>query len=260
MCLIHSSSVPIASLHYIISQIGTYSCCHDLLENLIWYIGSMLHSFVLSFSSWTLNTLWIVIKLCNNVYLNKFHFICMNMNWSGIFFLLCNLKGSHLRVASCLLLPAIQLVVGISHPSWVSLPFFIGSCAGVVDWSLTSNFLGLFRLLLFDSLYVSNHLYFSFPLSMISPWSLVGLHFCIWFLRWWRLLQLYACFNIILLYVYQLPVNFSSMFQWMADFVGLFKVSSNSEWPEICSSFSLILFYIMVCTVHVDNYSKKKKW
>lgn len=55
------------------------------------------------------------------------------------------IEGSHLRVASCLLLPAIQLVVGISHPSWASLPFFIGSCVGLVDWSLTSNFLGLFR-------------------------------------------------------------------------------------------------------------------
>ncbi|MFQ6640967.1 hypothetical protein Gotur_014545, partial [Gossypium turneri] len=53
---------------------------------------------------------------------------------------------SHLKVASYLLLPAIQLVVGISHPSWISLPFFIGSCIGLVDWSLTSNFLRLFRL------------------------------------------------------------------------------------------------------------------
>ncbi|MFQ6636421.1 hypothetical protein Gotur_014160, partial [Gossypium turneri] len=54
------------------------------------------------------------------------------------------MKGSHLKVVSCLLLPAIQLVVGISHPLWISLPFFIGSCIGLVDWSLTSNFLGLF--------------------------------------------------------------------------------------------------------------------
>uniref|UniRef100_F6HU10 Piezo-type mechanosensitive ion channel-like n=1 Tax=Vitis vinifera TaxID=29760 RepID=F6HU10_VITVI len=53
--------------------------------------------------------------------------------------------GSHLRVLCCLLLPAVQLVVGISHPSWTSLPFFICSCSGLVDWSLTSNFLGLFR-------------------------------------------------------------------------------------------------------------------
>lgn len=54
-------------------------------------------------------------------------------------------KGSYFRVVSCFLLPAIQLVVGISHPSWVSLPFFICSCVGLVDWSLTSNFSGLFR-------------------------------------------------------------------------------------------------------------------
>lgn len=121
---------------------------------------SCVANFSLSFvsPSWILNTLWITTKLCNNVYLNKSHFICTNLNWSGILFLLCNLKGSHLRVASCLLLPAIQLVVGISHPSWVFLPFFIGSCAGVVDWSLTSNFLGLFRFLLFDSLYVSTYI------------------------------------------------------------------------------------------------------
>ncbi|XP_017979538.1 PREDICTED: piezo-type mechanosensitive ion channel homolog [Theobroma cacao] len=122
--------------------------------------------------------------------------------------------GSHLRVASCLLLPPIQLVVGISHPSWVSLPFFIGSCVGLVDWSLTSNFLGLFRL--------------------------------------WKALQLYAGFNIVLLYVYQLPIEFSHLLQRIADFVGLFKISTASEWPEICSAVSLILFYIMLSYVKCD--------
>ncbi|CAB4291784.1 unnamed protein product [Prunus armeniaca] len=115
---------------------------------------------------------------------------------------------SHLRVASCLLLPAIQLVVGISHPSWVSLPFFIGSCSGLVDWSLTSNFLGLFR--------------------------------------WWKPFHLYAGFNIVLLYVYQLPVEFPDMLQWIADFIGLFKITLHSDWTEVCSSLSLLLFYIMI--------------
>ena len=57
--------------------------------------------------------------------------------------LLC--AGYHLRVTCCFLLPAAQLVVSISHPSWISLPFFVFSCIGLVDWSLTSNFLGLFR-------------------------------------------------------------------------------------------------------------------
>lgn len=122
--------------------------------------------------------------------------------------------GSHLRVGSCLLLPAIQLVVGISHPSWISLPFFVGSCVGLVDWSLTSNFLGLFR--------------------------------------WWKLLQLYAGFNIFLLYVFQLPIEFPSMFQWIVDFVGLFKICATSEWPEICSGVSLVIFYIMLSYVKCD--------
>lgn len=54
-------------------------------------------------------------------------------------------EGSHPRTPCCLLLPAVQLVVGISSPSWTSFPFFICSCIGLVDWSLTSNFLGLFR-------------------------------------------------------------------------------------------------------------------
>ncbi|EEF37638.1 conserved hypothetical protein [Ricinus communis] len=124
------------------------------------------------------------------------------------------MKGSHLRVGSCLLLPAIQLCVGISHPTWLSLPFFIGSCAGLVDWSLTSNFLGLFR--------------------------------------WWRPLQLYASFNIILLYVYQLPVEVPNLFHWIADFIGLSKISGKTEWPEICSGASLVLFYIMLSFVKCD--------
>ncbi|KAL0459580.1 UNVERIFIED_CONTAM: Piezo-type mechanosensitive ion channel [Sesamum latifolium] len=75
--------------------------------------------------------------------------------------------GYRLRLASCLMLPAVQLVSGISNPSWLSLPFFVCSCVGLVDWSLTSNFLGLFR--------------------------------------WWKLLWAYAGFSICLLYVYQLP-------------------------------------------------------
>ncbi|KAI5399288.1 hypothetical protein KIW84_064594 [Lathyrus oleraceus] len=133
--------------------------------------------------------------------------------WSRLISIVEHL-GSHLRVASCLLLPAIQLVVGISHPSWASLPFFVGSCVGLVDWSLTSNFLGLFR--------------------------------------WWRLLQLYASFNIFLLYTYQLPVEYPSMIQWMADLLGLYKISENTEWTKICSSLSLILYYIVMSFIKSD--------
>ncbi|CAA7044183.1 unnamed protein product [Microthlaspi erraticum] len=131
-------------------------------------------------------------------------------NFSGIFEQL----GSHLRVASCLLLPAVQLAVGICNPSWVSLPFFIGSCAGLVDWSLTSNVSGLFR--------------------------------------WWRVLYIYAGFNIVLLYLYQLPINFSDMVRWIASFIGLFRISAETEGPDICSGLFLVVFYIMLSYVRSD--------
>ena len=87
--------------------------------------------------------------------------------------------GYHFRVACCLLLPAVQLIVSISHPSWISLPFFVFSCIGLVDWSLTSNFLGLFR--------------------------------------WWRLLEIYSVFSILLLYIYQLRVKFPYVVVAFAD-------------------------------------------
>ncbi|XP_056856605.1 piezo-type mechanosensitive ion channel homolog, partial [Raphanus sativus] len=122
--------------------------------------------------------------------------------------------GSHLRVASCLLLPAVQLAVGICNPSWVSLPFFVGSCAGLVDWSLTSNVSGLFR--------------------------------------WWRVLYIYAGFNIVLLYLYQLPINFSDMIRWIANFIGLFTISAETQGTDICSGLFLLLFYIMLSYIRSD--------
>ncbi|XP_052187550.1 piezo-type mechanosensitive ion channel homolog [Diospyros lotus] len=122
--------------------------------------------------------------------------------------------GSSFRVASCLLLPAIQLLVGISNPSWVFLPFFICSCVGLVDWSLTSNFLRLFR--------------------------------------WWKPLWLYAGFNIFLLYVYQLPIHTPDISQRIAGFIGLYKIGAESEFPEICSALSLIVFYFMLSCVKRD--------
>ncbi|KAJ3671637.1 hypothetical protein LUZ60_007716 [Juncus effusus] len=121
--------------------------------------------------------------------------------------------GQHLRVASCLLLPAVQLVVGISYPSWTSIPFFIFSCVGLVDWSLTSNFLALFR--------------------------------------WWRPLEIYSVFNILVLYVYQLPVEFPGFFSLVADFIGLYKITT-SDWPEVCSGVSLLVYYFMLSSVKHD--------
>ncbi|XVF06161.1 hypothetical protein REPUB_Repub06bG0023700 [Reevesia pubescens] len=133
---------------------------------------------------------------------------------SGFVLPLLLLTGSRLRVLCCLLLPAVQLVVGISHPSWASLPFFICSSIGLVDWSLTSNFLGLFRS--------------------------------------WRYLLLYAGLNIVLLYIYQLPVEYAGIFQSIADFLGLYKISSKSEWSEICSGLSLLVFYIILSWIRCD--------
>ena len=57
---------------------------------------------------------------------------------------------------------------------------------------------------------------------------------------------LYAGLNIILLYVYQLPIEFSEIFLWVAKFIGLFKISAKSEQSEVCYGLSLLLFYVMV--------------
>ncbi|KAL6324309.1 hypothetical protein AAG906_012555 [Vitis piasezkii] len=93
---------------------------------------------------------------------------------------------SHLRVLCCLLLPAVQLVVGISRPSWTSLPFLFVAVVGL----------------------------------------------------WWRYLLLYAGLNMAVLYVYQLPIEFTKTFMWVANFLGLYKISAESEWSEICSGLS----------------------
>ncbi|KAJ0651143.1 putative Piezo family protein [Helianthus annuus] len=118
------------------------------------------------------------------------------------------MEGSYVKVVLFLLLPAVQLVVGISNTSWISLPFFVSSCVGLVDWSLTSNFHGLFR--------------------------------------WWRPLWLYAGFNIFFLYVYQLPTSLPKLFSAIGDFIGLYRISSASGWTQICSGLSLIIFFFGV--------------
>lgn len=60
-------------------------------------------------------------------------------------------------------------------------------------------------------------------------------------------MQLYAGFNIVMLYVYQLPIKFPNILKWVAEFIGLFKITANSDWTEICSSISVVIFYVMVC-------------
>ncbi|XP_010507793.1 PREDICTED: piezo-type mechanosensitive ion channel homolog [Camelina sativa] len=149
-----------------------------------------------------------------DIYSSRFGFARWRDTWWSPFSGIFEHLGSHLRVASCLLLPAVQLAVGICNPSWVSLPFFIGSCAGLVDWSLTSNVSGLFR--------------------------------------WWRVLYIYAGCNIVLLYLYQLPINFSDMIRWIASFIGVFRISVETEGPDICSGLFLVSFYIMLSYVRSD--------
>ncbi|KAK9732624.1 hypothetical protein RND81_04G011100 [Saponaria officinalis] len=142
------------------------------------------------------------------------------VNMEGSAYFLRNLSSplenldSELRGAYWLLLPIIQLGVGISHPSWVSLPYFIGSCVGLVDWSLNSNCLGLFR--------------------------------------WWNYFLPYAVSNIFLLYIYQLPVEFPDIFKGFAAFIGLYKISSLSVWSESCSGLFLLLFYVMLAYIRCD--------
>ncbi|KAK1398972.1 piezo-type mechanosensitive ion channel-like [Heracleum sosnowskyi] len=148
------------------------------------------------------------------IHRNKYGFVLSQDSWSARLSLVFEHLGYHVRIAFCFLVPAIQLVVGISKPSWGSLPFFICSCIGLVDWSLSSNFLGLFR--------------------------------------WWKQLWIYAGINIILLYVYQLPIGFPKMFHVLAEFVGLYKISANSEGFEVLSGVSIMVFYFMLSCVKSD--------
>ncbi|CAN6452751.1 unnamed protein product [Victoria cruziana] len=122
--------------------------------------------------------------------------------------------GSRLRVTCCLLLPPVQLVVGIARPSWVSLPFFLCSCIGLVHWSLSSSLLGLF-------------------------WC-------------WRPLLLYSVFNIVMLYIFQLPIQLPKIAHVLADFLGFYKATASSEWLEILSGISLLLFYVMLSGAKQD--------
>jgi hypothetical protein len=64
---------------------------------------------------------------------------------------------------------------------------------------------------------------------------------------WWRPLEIYSVFNILLLYIYQLPVTFPNYFTVIAEFIGLYKMTtSKSDWPQICSGVSLLVYYFMV--------------
>lgn len=63
-------------------------------------------------------------------------------------------------------------------------------------------------------------------------------------------------FSILLLYIYQLPVQFPYVVLAFADFIGLFKVSSKSEWPELSSGISLLVYYFMVSKLSIYFYRR----
>lgn len=63
---------------------------------------------------------------------------------------------------------------------------------------------------------------------------------------------MYAGFNIILLYVYQLPIDLPEMVKWLADLIGLYKMYAKLEWLEICSGLSLVIFYLMLSYIKCD--------
>ena len=71
----------------------------------------------------------------------------------------------------------------------------------------------------------------------------------------------YAGLNIILLYIYQLPIEFPENLRGIFDIMGLFKISTKSEWSEVCSGLSVLFFYIMVSifnwTLHPELYMGK---
>jgi hypothetical protein len=68
---------------------------------------------------------------------------------------------------------------------------------------------------------------------------------------------MYSVFSILLLYIYQLPVQFPYVVLAFADFIGLFKVSSKSEWPELSSGISLLVYYFMVSIYFYSMHNVK---
>ncbi|KAL3696338.1 hypothetical protein R1sor_010414 [Riccia sorocarpa] len=109
-----------------------------------------------------------------------------------------------------LLLPAVQIVVGLARPSWIALPYFVCSCVGLLHWSMTSNFVGL-------------------------AWG-------------WRPLLSCTGLHILLLYLYQLPISFPNSLIEVANYFGLFKVSAvDFGWPEGLQAAALIALYILLC-------------
>ncbi|XP_073040698.1 piezo-type mechanosensitive ion channel homolog isoform X1 [Primulina eburnea] len=80
------------------------------------------------------------------IHMNKFSLVASPLSCCGYLSLVIEHIGYRLRLVSCLAVPAVQSVAGICNPSWISLPIVLCSCVGLIEWSLMSHFVGLFRL------------------------------------------------------------------------------------------------------------------
>ncbi|KAF5954965.1 hypothetical protein HYC85_007821 [Camellia sinensis] len=98
----------------------------------------------------------------------------------------------------------------------------------------------LWGVIILSTLAIS-HAIFQITLAVEGDqWSMVDA-------RWAKLIGLLR-----LEYCSTLPGEFSCMFQWHADFIGLYKISAKSNWSEICSGVSLLLFYFMLSCIRYD--------
>jgi hypothetical protein len=119
-------------------------------------------------------------------------------------------------------LPVVQLMVGVSRPSWVALPYFVCSCASLFHWSVTSNFIGL-------------------------SWM-------------WKPLLFYTGAHITVLYIYQVPFLLHSNVVDAVEYIGLFKVGvPYFPWTEAIQAVSLIALYILLCLVVNDMKDDQKE-
>jgi hypothetical protein len=114
-------------------------------------------------------------------------------------------------------LPVVQLMAGVSRPSWVALPYFVCSCASLFHWSVTSNYIGL-------------------------SWM-------------WKPLLFYTGAHISVLYIYQMPFLLHSNVVDAVEYIGLFKVGvPYFPWTEAIQAVSLIALYILVLFLNLDLF------
>ncbi|KAI5060462.1 hypothetical protein GOP47_0024882 [Adiantum capillus-veneris] len=112
-------------------------------------------------------------------------------------------------VIRSIILPTVQLVAAVARPCWICFPFFICSCIGLFHWAITGNFVGL-------------------------SWG-------------WNHLLVLTGLEILVLYVYQLPLSFPETVLKVSDYLGLFRFSQGEcGWLEMTQSISLLSLYILL--------------